>query len=292
MNLKNLAPKKAKAKIKEWPITFGSNGLKLTGKVFLPEDASAESPVPGAILCHGFGSSHRAMQDSAKVMASQGIATLIFDFRGHGTSEGAVDGMQAEDAVDAWNVLKQCPEVDENRMGLIGHSLGAMSAIMAAGKVDSPKMLIALSCPPLINKETFPEMPEDIGHWGSQHSHVVEYPRQGTLPWLTGITAILARLWMYVTRNHVRVDVKKFVEGMIQMNMAAVVSNLEDCAKLFVFCEGDNVTPYNKSVLVYEAACEPKVKFLGKGHHSSPIMSGSLRLQWTDWAINSLLDRE
>ena len=291
--MKQQVPREAnvKNKVKEWPITFGSNGLKLAGKVFLPDIASAESPVPGAILCHGFGSSHRAMQDSARIMASQGVATLIFDFRGHGASEGAVDGRQAEDAVDAWNTLKQFPEVDNDRMGLVGHSLGAMSAIMAAGKVDSPKMLIALSCPPLINKETYPEMTGDFGQWGSKHSHIVEYPRQGTPPWITGITAIFVRLWMYLSHDHVRIDLKKFVEGMVQMNMADVLSELDNCAKLFVFCENDSITPYHKSVLVYEAACAPKMKFLGKGNHSAPITSGRLRSQWTSWAINSLLDR-
>jgi hypothetical protein len=280
-----------KNKIKEWSITFGSNGLKLIGKVFLPDSASTDSPVPGAVLCHGFGSSHRAMQDSARIMASQGVATLVFDFRGHGDSEGAVDGRQAEDAVDAWNTLKQFPEVDNKRMGLIGHSLGAMSAIMAAGKVDSPKMLIALSCPPPINQETYPQLSKNFGHWGSKHSHIVEYPRQGTPPWLTGITAIFARLWMYLSHDRVRIDLKRFVEGMAQMNMAEVLSNLDNCAKLFVFCENDSITPYHKSVPVYEAACAPKMKFLGKGNHSTPLTNEGLRSQWTSWAINSLYDR-
>lgn len=290
MNPMNFLFKKAKSGIKDLPVIFGSNGLKLNGRIFLPDGASADSPVPGAVLCHGFGSSQRAMKDSARMMASKGIATFIFDFRGHGVSEGAVDGSQSEDAVDAWNALRRFPQVNKSRMGIIGHSLGAMSAILAAGKVDSPRMLIALSCPPMVNRETFPEMPEDLGRWGSEHSHIVEYPRQGSFPWLTGVAAILARVWMYVTDHHVRVDVKKFLEGMVQSSMVDVVKNLENCSKLFVFCEGDTVTPYTKSVLVYEAACEPKLKFLDRGNHSTPIMGGSLHLQWIDWAVKILLD--
>jgi cephalosporin-C deacetylase-like acetyl esterase len=49
------------AEIKELPIVFGSHGLKLKGKILLPKEATADEPVPGAVLCHGFGSAHRVM---------------------------------------------------------------------------------------------------------------------------------------------------------------------------------------------------------------------------------------
>lgn len=74
-------------------------------------------------------------------MASQGVATLIFDFHGYGFSEGVADGRMVEDIVDAWNVLSQFPEVDKKRMGLIGHSLGAMPAIIAAE--NTPSMVLS-----------------------------------------------------------------------------------------------------------------------------------------------------
>ncbi len=279
-------------KIEARPVTFGSHGLKLAGKAYLPDVASADSPVPGAVLCHGFGSSHRAMNASARIMAKQGIAAFIFDFRGHGASEGAVDDRMAEDVVDAWDTLKQFPQVDGNRMGLIGHSLGAMSAITAAGMVDSLKTLVALACPPKIDEEMFANAPKNFGQWGHKDNHIIELPRQGTFPWLTGMTAIVARLWMYLSRYYVRIDLKKFVRGILKVNMAEVVSKLDTCAKLFVFCEGDSITPYKKSVLVYDAACEPKIKFLAKGQHSTPLMRGNLRSQWTTWAVNTLYDRE
>ena len=148
----NIARKKA-SEIEEFLVVFGSPGVQLKGKVLLPQDSNSSNPVPGAVLCHGFGAGHRAMEPSARIMAGQGIATLIFDLRGHGSSEGAVDGKMVEDVVDAWNFLSVFPEVDGKRMGLIGHSLGAMSAIMAAEKVDNPRALIALACPPGIDSQ-------------------------------------------------------------------------------------------------------------------------------------------
>ncbi len=115
----NKRDKEKAAEIKEFPIAFGSHGLKLKGKIFLPKNSNADEPVPGAVLCHGFGAAYRVMEAGAQTMAAQGIATLIFDFRGHGTSEGTADGKMVEDVVDAWNFLSQLPEIDSKRMGLI-----------------------------------------------------------------------------------------------------------------------------------------------------------------------------
>ena len=279
------------AGIREIPVVFGSNGIKLNGKVLLPKDASARNPVPGAVLCHGFGAGYRAMDPSARIMTSQGIATIIFDFRGHGSSEGVVDGRMLDDAVDAWGVLSQFPEVDKERMGLVGHSLGAMSAILAAQKVDNPRVLISLSCPPELSAEMVNEEPEKVGRWGWDGSTIVEYPRQGAFPWLKGIAALLCRIWMYLGRFSVRVDWEKFVAAIPQLKMSEVVGELDGCSKLFVFCEGDSVTPYPKCALVYEVACEPKEMLLAKGGiHTTPLLPGTLRSQWINWAVRALSD--
>jgi hypothetical protein len=73
------------------------------------------------------------------------------------------------------------------------------------------------------------------------------------------------------------------------MNMLESISKLKDCSKLFVFCEGDSVTPYAQSVAVYEAASDPKAMILGKGgFHTTPLMRGNVRDQWTSWIAEEL----
>lgn len=280
---------KKTADIKEFPVVFGSHGLKVKGKVILPVQASANEPVPGAVLCHGFGAAYRVMEPSARLMAAQGIASLIFDFRGHGTSEGAIDGKMAEDVVDAWNVLCQLPEVDSQRMGIAGHSLGAMSAIMAAGKVHKPRALVALACPPEIDSQLPVGGEKSFGRWGREFKVIVEYPRQGAFPWLKGIAALICRIWMYLGCFKVRVDWEKFIEAFPSIKMSAVLEKLDECSKLFVFCEGDRVTPYRKYAVVYETACEPKELILAKGgFHTTPLLAGNLRSQWTGWLSETL----
>ena len=83
---------------------------------------------------------------------------------------------------------------------------------------------------------------------------------------------------------------KKFAEAVFQWNMLDALKTLDNCPKLFVFCEGDTVTPYSKSVALYEAAPEPKAKILGKGGmHTTPIMGGNLRSQWVNWISEKLI---
>lgn len=285
--------KRSPTKVKEFPIVFGSHGVKLKGKVLFPQGSSIDLPIPGAVVCHGFGADYRAVESSARIMVSHGVATVIFDFRGHGSSEGVVDGKLVEDIVDAWDFLSQFSEVDKKRMGLVGHSLGAMSAIMAAEKVDNPRALITLACPPEVNSDLLNSGAANLGNLGREDSRISEYPRDGTLPWLTGLAGLLSRVWMHLFDYRVRVNWQKFFEALPQMKMSEILQKLEDCSKLFVFCEGDKVTPYHKSVLLYEAACQPKEMLLAKGgFHTTPLLRGNLRCQWTSWAVATLKERK
>jgi hypothetical protein len=50
-------------------VTFTSGGLRLAGKLLLPD---VPYPVPGAILCHGLASSDKALEPNAQILAGQG----------------------------------------------------------------------------------------------------------------------------------------------------------------------------------------------------------------------------
>ncbi len=123
-----------------------ASGIKVNGKIMLPAHASVSNPVPGAVLCHGFGADQNVMESSALLLVNKGIATIVFDLRGHGFSEGCLDGNFEADVIDAWRMLTNLPEVDSSRIALIGHSLGALASILAA-KIVKPKAIVALSCP-------------------------------------------------------------------------------------------------------------------------------------------------
>lgn len=274
------------AELNEIQITFGGGKVKLAGEILFPNTGH---PVPGAILCHGFGSSHRAVKASARIIANHGVAVLIFDFRGHGCSDGILDGNIVADVVDAWHFLSEFPGVDKRRIALIGHSMGAMAAILAARQVN-PSALVALSCPPELDGKLAKAASFILEKWINKGTSVEEYPLDGMFPWLEGPFTILSRLWMHLLAYQLRVDWRAFLEVLMKAKMSTTLRELKNCATLFVHCEGDSLTPYQPALELYEKAKQPKDLFLAKGgFHSAPLQLGGLRRGWTQWAVATLM---
>ena len=124
-------------------------------KICLPEDFNPETDrCTMVILMHGIFSSkdYNPMPAIAKGLAKAGIASIRFDFNGHGTSEGRMQDMTIEkeiaDAMAVYDYVKALPYVSE--IGFLGHSQGGVVASMAAGRLaaqgqDAPKRLVLIA---------------------------------------------------------------------------------------------------------------------------------------------------
>ncbi len=124
-------------------------------KICLPEDFNPETDrCTMVILMHGIFSSkdYNPMPVIAKGLAKAGIASIRFDFNGHGTSEGRMQDMTIEkeiaDAMAVYDYVKALPYVSE--IGFLGHSQGGVVASMAAGRLaaqgqDAPKRLVLIA---------------------------------------------------------------------------------------------------------------------------------------------------
>jgi len=288
INIKELAGNNNQFEVSVSEVSFGSGEVKLTGRLLYP---LIDGKVPGAVLCHGFGTGYRTVEAPARILASKGIAVLIFDFRGHGGSDGIVDEDIVTDVIDASDFLSACPGVDGERIALVGHSMGALAAILAARQVR-PHALIAISCPPEINgdisKLSF-EVPAELME---DDRPVMEYPRDGSLPWVKGFAGLLSQFWMRIAGYRVRVNWSRFFNIMGRARLSAVIRELRDCAILFVHCDGDSIAPYSTAVALYETARGPKEILLSEGgFHSTPLLAGRVRRDWTDWTANTLYGR-
>jgi len=138
----------------------------LEGILSIPDDV--DGPVPAVVIVHGSGQQdmdltmyiNKPYRDIAEYLASNGIAVIRYNKRTfvHGAKyEGSwtVWEETIEDAILAAEMLKADPRIDENRVFMIGHSLGGSLAprIHALGGdfagliilAGSPRFLLDLS---------------------------------------------------------------------------------------------------------------------------------------------------
>lgn len=99
------------------------------------------------IIAPGFYNSKQALllQGLAEELAGKGYDVFLMDFRGHGKSSGLFHWTSSE-YFDLLAVVKDVRQTHE-RIGVIGFSLGAATAIIAASKSADIRTVIAI-CPP------------------------------------------------------------------------------------------------------------------------------------------------
>jgi fermentation-respiration switch protein FrsA (DUF1100 family) len=98
------------------------------------------------ILAHGMGSDWKKFLPHADYLHNAGYSVFMFDFRYRGEHEGKeFTGGAREywDIIGAVNYLKTRPDVDMTRIGVLGGSAGAASAIIAAAETAEIKGVIA-----------------------------------------------------------------------------------------------------------------------------------------------------
>jgi alpha/beta superfamily hydrolase len=131
----------------EEPVVFPSGALSLEGRLSVPAGAAR-----AAVVCHPHPQYGGEMDNSIVIAAAgalrrRGIATLRFNFRGVGRSEGRYgEGIgELEDALAA--VERLCGELPNVTIALGGYSFGAMVALLAGHDQARVDRLFAIALP-------------------------------------------------------------------------------------------------------------------------------------------------
>ena len=141
---------------REREVTVGVDPWKLGGTLVVPV---AKGKVPAVVLVHGPGAldrdetiySNRMFRDLAEGLASRGIAVLRYDKRTKiygdrmGDMDFTIQDETVDDALKAVALLRQQPEVDSNRIYVLGHSLGGYISPRIAAKDGKLAGLIFLA---------------------------------------------------------------------------------------------------------------------------------------------------
>jgi len=123
------------------------NGIVIRAKLLKPLSASQSNPAPGIVYIHGYQNNRETGDAYCIELARRGFVVLEIDAIGRGNS-GIPGNMNDPDFDPTWGgktsaaYLKSIPFVDPQRIGLIGHSLGAEMAYTVALQDPSIKGLI------------------------------------------------------------------------------------------------------------------------------------------------------
>jgi hypothetical protein len=127
--------------------------IQIAGTLTIPR---GKGPFPAVLLIAGSGTAdrdesvlgHKPFLVLADHLTRQGIAVLRVDKRGNGKTTGTLrgSGMEefASDALAGVEYLKSRPEVDTQKIGLVGHSEGGSVAPMVAVQTGTFRTLSSL----------------------------------------------------------------------------------------------------------------------------------------------------
>jgi dienelactone hydrolase len=113
-----------------------------------------EGPFPAVVINHGHGGGRQengGLGRIAKALADQGILSVRMDFPGSGESkepftEGYLSNMISDSNASLAYVLENY-EVDEERLGIFGYSMGGRVALTIGAAADNPYKAMALLAP-------------------------------------------------------------------------------------------------------------------------------------------------
>ena len=151
-------------------VTIWSEGTRLAGDLFTPDDAASGKRLPTILLCHGWGGLKQHLSSTyAPWWAKSGFATLTFDYRGWGESEAKLVPTEpsqpknqvemevrvraVRDVVDPFDQIRDitaCLDflegescVDTERIGLWGSSYGGGHVSYMAAHDSRVKTIVA-----------------------------------------------------------------------------------------------------------------------------------------------------
>ncbi|WP_055077456.1 alpha/beta hydrolase [Pseudanabaena sp. 'Roaring Creek'] len=118
------------------------------------------------ILMHGEGGNRTAMLSHIAMLAQQGYGVLICDRRAHGASSGSQRSwgwLEVTDIAPMLTYVQRQPDVDPQRIGVFGFSMGAQIALRAATQYPAIHAVVADGATPATVGDLFP--PVTVTEW-------------------------------------------------------------------------------------------------------------------------------
>ena len=266
----------------EIPLTFDSDGLKLSAVLHIPDKRRPDETLPAFIVLHGFAGSkdesHAEIQ--ARMLEGFGYAALRFDMRGCGASEGERGHVrcfdQVADTKNAFNSLARRSEIDPKRIGVIGHSFGAAVAVYTAG-VDERFACAISSCGWGHGERKFRGQhptPEAWAKFAAMLEQGRRYKQEtGKSMWVSrfDVVPIPEPLRKNLSSKALMEVPVETAQSMFDFRAEDVVANLAPRPLLLFHTANDAVTPTEQSIRMFEKAGMPTELMLITGTSHFPL---------------------
>lgn len=206
------------------------DGTRLVGWLIPAPNGSA--PAPGLVLSHGWARSRCELLPHANFLHHAGFAVLMFDYRYRGESDGDKITMgvrERGDLLAAIDALCARPEVDAERVGVFGMSLGGVIAVLVGARDQRVRTIVA-ECPFATHEAI---MTRSLRHY----FHLPSFPVAPLARWIIG---------------------QRLGEPLEHVEPLHFVHELSPRPVFIIACERDAVIGHEQTERLFHAAAEPK----------------------------------
>jgi dipeptidyl aminopeptidase/acylaminoacyl peptidase len=250
-------------------ITFMSDGLKISGDLYIPDNAPKGKKLACIMVLHGFGSNKTSdnVRGPCQMLNDWGFAALGFDMRGCGESEGTRANLicmeQVADTRSAVTFLQSRPEIDPTRIGVLGSSFGGAVAVYAAGLDErigacvssggwgNGKIKFQGQHPGAEAWAKFTKMLEDGKAYRAKHGKSMMVGRYDIVPIPSNLRHNLAE------KSHDEFTAET-AQSMYDFTADDVVARIAPRPLLLLHSSVDTVTPTEQSLRMFNLAGQPK----------------------------------
>jgi pimeloyl-ACP methyl ester carboxylesterase len=108
------------------------------------------------VFCHGSGADRSQLLREAAALHARGFGALLFDWPGHGESEGEIHWGDGENSGlrGAIDFLLRQPGIEPERVGVLGFSMGGYVASLVAVLDPRPRALALVATPGNLERQT------------------------------------------------------------------------------------------------------------------------------------------
>jgi fermentation-respiration switch protein FrsA (DUF1100 family) len=241
-------------------IVLEVDGIAIIGQIYLPDE---RTQYPAVCVCHGIPSGNPPDSGDggypllAEKICREGLAVLIFNFRGTGDSGGNLDILGwTRDLQAAIDYLWGLNDIDKSHLSLLGFSAGAATSIYVAAQDKRVSAVAACASPAEFTLFTEADEPQSV---------IERFRSIGT-----------------IKDADFPLSIEQWLDGFRVVTPVDHVAKISPRPLLLVHGSQDEIVPISHARRLFEMAGEPKelVTIDGAGH----------RLRQDDRAISAVLD--